>query len=345
MPRRPKGWTPDKFFNQREAQQRRPLAMNPSGAEPAQQNTPVTRTQRPTARPTDTPARSDIVPGGGLSYVEDRNGTYQPISSLINPKAKTPGIMESRLLRLGHRVARTIRGAKVERKHTPMGRLELVGTVSLAFRLINEDSSRTITVDVWRGEEQDGRVGLYFDPLNGSRFLEIEGHQHRFQGTVDQPGQNNATVPPVSLELSDPVSPPTPPGNIYDFNTDLTSNLPTAISSGNAPAAASPSSVFDIDYMVFPLNTWGTMSMAVLLSEASEPTPAGPTLPESTNPGSNTNTLNPVNQDDHLMTPLDFVAAFAPQGHQDHHMLAPDGFCPQCFNDACKEALVASASP
>ena len=182
MPRRPKGWTRDNFFNQREAQQRRPLAMNqplptnPSSAERAQQNSSsVISTQRPSARPTDTRPRFDTVPSGGISYIKHRNGTYQPIPSLIAPRATKPGIMESCLLRLGHRDVMTTHGAKVVRKNTPMGILELVGTVNLAFRLINKDSSRTITVEVWRGEEQHGRLDLYFDPLNGSRFLETEG--------------------------------------------------------------------------------------------------------------------------------------------------------------------------
>ena len=181
-------------------------------------------------------------------------------------------------------------------------------------------------------------------------------------------------VPSTPPGLVDTLSPPTPPGNVYDFNTGLVPNMPSRalgpsqgmiedagspdVSPENALPTTYPSSIFDSNDIMdpnvldlisqgyaFPLNSWGTMPMAVLLGEASGNTHPEHTVPDSTIPETDTNTLNAVNQDDHLMTPLDFAAVFNPRGHQDHHMMAPDGFCPQCFNDAVNEVLVVSTSP
>lgn len=67
---------------------------------------------------------------------------------------------------------------------------------------------------------------------------------------------------------------------------------------------------------VFPQGTWGTVSSAVMTN-------------------TNTNIINTAHGDNHLATPLDFLTTdFVPHAHRNHHQRAPDGFCPQCFNNA-----------
>lgn len=181
MPRRPKGWTPNQFFDTREIHRRRPLAMtahplsNVGIAGLAQQTDTsdgdVQLTSGPSApcQPLQNP-----VPNRGTSFVRDSNGKFQAVQALMARRAIVPGIMESFLLRLGLELQTIDPGVKVVRRQTPMGPLELVGRAALVLRLKNQTLSRRITVQVWRGEEGN-RYDLYFDPANGALFLEPEG--------------------------------------------------------------------------------------------------------------------------------------------------------------------------
>lgn len=180
MPRRPRGWTRTQFYDQRDMQRRRTLAMNPSPlsnstiAEPAQSpetstgGLPMPNTRHRPREQSQAPAQN------GISFVRDRNGSFQTIPSLMAPRAKAPGIMEPCLRRLGLEAQTIDNGTRTVRRRTSMGVLELVGTVELEFRHNYENSSCTITVEVWRGDER-GRVGLYFDPLNSYRFFTPSG--------------------------------------------------------------------------------------------------------------------------------------------------------------------------
>lgn len=181
MPRRPKGWTPEQFFDKREIHRRRPLAMtaqplsNAHIAGLAQQTDTSDGDVQLMSGPS-APRRShqNTGPSRGTSFVRDSNGTFQAVQALMARRAVVPGIMESFLHRLGLELQTIDTGARVVRKQTPMGPLELVGTAGLVLRLRNQTSSRRITVQVWRGEEGN-RYDLYFDPANGALFLEHEG--------------------------------------------------------------------------------------------------------------------------------------------------------------------------
>lgn len=129
--------------------------------------------------------------------------------------------------------------------------------------------------------------------------------------------------------------PPTPP--LFDSDNEHT-NVPGRQRGGNAESPVSPNSTtgsqahtFDTSFTsaseadlldllafdeVFPQGTWGTMSSAVMTN-------------------TNTNIINPTHGDSHLATPLDFLTTeFVPHAHRNHHRRAPDGFCPQCFDNA-----------
>lgn len=176
MPRRPRGWTPNLFFDQRDMQRSRPLAMNPS---PLSNSTTANAAQRPDTSTGDpqipNPQRNrpreqtQALAQRGISFVKDQHGSFQSIPSLMAPRAREPGIMESCVRRLGLTVRTVDAGAPVVQRRTSLGVLEMVGDVGLEFRL-NDGSSRKITVNVWRGEER-GRFGLYLDPSENSSQL------------------------------------------------------------------------------------------------------------------------------------------------------------------------------
>lgn len=341
MPRHRKGWTPNQFFDNREIHRRRPLVM---AAQPssngnitglAQQTGPSDGDGQPMSGP-PAPRRPRPVSTRGTSFVRDRNGTFQAVLALRAPRAVVPGVMESFLQRLGLDLQTIDTGAQVVRKQTPMGPLELVGTASLVLRLRNRTSSRRITVQVWRGEPGN-RYDLYFDPSNSDLFLELEDNRN-----AQQPSNNavrtaaTASALPPRLRLEHPPTPPSfdgdnghanGPGRQHGSNAqspvspNSTTGYQAHILDTGLTSASEPNLLDLLAFdQVFPQSTWGTMSSAVMTN-------------------TNTNTINPTPGDNHLATPFDYLTtAFIPNAHINHHQRAPDGFCPQCFDNALSGA-------
>lgn len=118
------------------------------------------------------------------------------------------------------------------------------------------------------------------------------------------------------------------PGPIFPGSINL-NVIPPGLMYDQPPAASGHDHMFAMGSnlwdtlgvnQVFPLNTYGPMSMAVGLD--------GSSLTEFTTEPNNT-------LDNHLPTPQDLIPGnYDPHLHRDHHFRAPDGFCPQCWDDA-----------
>lgn len=114
-------------------------------------------------------------------------------------------------------------------------------------------------------------------------------------------------------------------GPMISGNTNL-NGIPLGLMTAQLPAinghdhlslmGANMLDTIDVN-QVFPPNTWGPLSMAVRLDDGSTEFATG-----------TDGTLDLQN-----LVPGNFARL-----HRDHHFLAPDGFCPQCFDDAQEAA-------
>lgn len=164
---------------------------------------------------------------------------------------------------------------------------------------------------------------------------------HSPQPVNGRPDQNTAaaTALPQRLRLDHP---PTPPS--FDSDSEHTPGRQRSLIS-NAASPVSPNSTtgsqahtFDTNFtsasepdlldaimegQVFPQGSWGLMETAVMVGNNS----ITATLME-----------NPTHEYNHLATPLDLTTDFVPHSHLNHHQMAPNGFCSQCFDDALSAA-------